>query len=391
MVDRPAATVARRVLSRLERLLPRLAAAYRTVPEYGRLPAGVLENEVLPVSREIIATFLRAVVEGREPSVENLDVLRAMGRRRLEMGVPLEPMLHVYRIAGREVFDEIVAASGGVDKEVLASLGRAWMDYIDRASSVAASSYLEASHERLRRIDAERDALLGSLLAAEDASDVAAVAAQFAVVLADAYAPLLVAGPGIAAHVDQILRTVPPGSIAGFRGGHVVVLVPDRLPSAGALTAGLEPVTVAYGAVVAPGAELVREVRRAESVLVAALATHRTGVFGPDDLLLERLVTGNAAVAETLRRTVLEPIRSADRGGLVESTLRAFLDTGSVPETAAKAVVHPNTVAYRLRSVARRTGLDPRTPRDAAVLVLALLADDVRRAVVRSTTQFTPD
>lgn len=378
--------VAHRVRARLDELLTRLAVAYRAVPEYDRLPAGVLENEVLPVSRAIIEAFLQAVVEGREPTVENLDVLKAMGRRRLEMGVPLEPMLHVYRIAGREVFDEIVAASGDADREVLASLGRAWTDYIDRASSVAASSYLQASHERLRRLDAERGALLGSLLAAEDASDVAAVAAQFAVVLASAYAPVLVAGPGIAAHVDRIVGAAPPESIAGFRGGHVILLVPDRLPPLAALTAGLGPVAVAHGTVAAPGAALAREIRRAESVLSAALAAGRTGLFGPDDLLLERLVVGNAAVAETLRRTVVQPIRASDRGGLVESTLRSFLRTGSVPETAALEHVHPNTVAYRLRTVARRTGLDPRTPEDAAVLVLALLADAVGPGVVGSTT-----
>lgn len=34
--------------------------------------------------------------------------------------------------------------------------------------------------------------------------------------------------------------------------------------------------------------------------------------------------------------------------------------------------MHPNTVAYRLKRVKELTGLDPRVPRDATMLVLAL-------------------
>lgn len=387
MPDAGAREIAARVLARLDAVIARLGTAYLAVPEYAALPEGALENEVLPVSREIVGTFLDAVVAGREPAVDAVPAIEVMGRRRLEMGVPLEPMLHVYRIAGREVFDEIAAASGPGEKDALAELGRAWMDYMDRASSAAASSYLHASHERLRRIDAERGALLDSLLAAEDASGAAAVAAQFAVALASRYAPVLIAAPGVATRVDRVTAAAPAESLTGFRGAHVLVLAPDTVPDLDALAAEVPGAIAAHGEPAEPGSALRAEVQRVQTVLAAALARGAPGWYGRDDLLLERLARADSTVADALRRTVVDPIRAADRGGLVESTLRSFLRTGSVPQTAAAEVVHPNTVAYRLRTVAERVGLDPRVPEQAAVLVTALLADDI----VRSTDDARAD
>lgn len=366
-----AADLARRVLGRIDGLLESLGSAYRTVPEYAALPDGVIEQEVLPASREIVAGFLRAAARGEETWSRGFPAAALSGRRRLEMGVPLEPMLHVYRIAGRLVFDEIAAVARPGEKDELALLGRAWIDYIDQASSVAASEYLTASHERLRRLDAQRGALLDSLLAAADASDAAAVAAEFSVALALRYVVVLVGAPAVAAHVDLLAAAAPAGSVTGVRGTHVVVLSPGEPP--GQLLAQLVPdAIVAVGSPAEPGFELASELRRAETLLAVALELGRPGWYGPDDLLLERLVRGSPSVAESLARLVLGPLRSADRGGLVESTLRAFLRTGSIPETAANEMVHPNTVAYRLRSVASRTGYDPRIPEQAAVLVLAL-------------------
>ena len=375
-----AAVVAKRVLDRLDGLLDRLGEAYRTVPEYAALPPGVIEQEVLPISREIVAGFLRAAAKGVVARAGEFPAAALSGRRRLEMGVPLEPMLHVYRIAGRLVFDELAAVTGPSEKDELAALGRGWIDYIDQASSVAASGYLEASHERLRRLDAQRGALLDSLLAAADASDAAAVAAEFSVTLAHRYVVVLVAAPAVAAHVDRIAAAAPAGSVAGVRGAHVVVLVPGSAPGP-ELAAGVPAATVAVGTASEPGLPLAADLRRTEALLGVALDGGRPGWYGPDDLPLERLAAASPHVVESLARRVLAPLRDSDRDGLVEATLRTYLATGSIPQTASIELVHPNTVAYRLRRVAERTGCDPRVPQQAALLAVALAAPEGRRPV----------
>lgn len=379
-----AAAVAQRVLDRIDGLLDRLGVAYRAVPEYAALPPGVIEDEVLPASREIVEGFLREAATGEPRRSQSFPAAAVSGRRRLEMGVPLEPMLHVYRIAGRLVFDEIAAAAGPTEKVELAVLGRGWIDYIDQASSVAASEYLHASHERLRRLDAQRGALLESLLAATDASDAAAVAAEFSVSLAHRYVVVLIAAREVSLHVDRIAAAAPAGSVTGVRGTHVVVLSPNAVPDQ-RLSRHMPGATVAVATPAEPGLDLAQALRRTESLLAVALATADPGWYGPDDLLLERLIAASPPVAESLGRRILTPLRLSDRGGLVEATLRTFLQTGSIPRTAEIETVHPNTVSYRLRRVAERTGYDPRIPAQATVLSVALLAATIN--VVDSTIE----
>jgi hypothetical protein len=366
--------VAGRVLADLDALLERLGRSYQSVPEYNALGGDVMTTEVLPVSREIIGGFLRAVVAGREPAVGDATVVETMGRRRLELGVPLEPMLHVFRIAGREVFDAIVAATAPGEEAALAALGRAWMDYIDQTTSVATTSYLDASHERLRRIDAQRGALLQGLLSATDAPDLAAVASEFAVAFAAAYVPVLVAAEGVTSGIDRIAAICAAGTLSGFRAGNVLLLVPGGVPDLAGLQREAPGATIAHGRPAAAGRALASELRQTEVLLAVAMAVDRAGAFGPDDLLVDQLLATNQRVAAALDRLVLAPLRLADRSGVVEATLRVYLDTGSVPATAKHEVVHPNTVSYRLHRVAERTGYDPRVPVQAAVLVLALAA-----------------
>ena len=108
-------------------------------------------------------------------------------------------------------------------------------------------------------------------------------------------------------------------------------------------------------------------------MLLTALAEgHLAGTFGPDDLLVEQLLLGNERVAAALRRRVLDVLASRDPGGAVTATLRTYLETGSIPETARREMVHANTVGYRLGRVRDLTGLDPRLPQESALLVLGL-------------------
>jgi DNA-binding PucR family transcriptional regulator len=137
------------------------------------------------------------------------------------------------------------------------------------------------------------------------------------------------------------------------------------LGRAGALTA--------WGRPAACGRALLEEVRQVEMLLLTSIAEgHTEGSFGPDDLLVEQLLLGNERVADALRRRVGDILLTRDGSGVLVGTLRTYLATGSIPETARREVVHVNTVAYRLGRVRELTGLDPRVPADSALLVLGL-------------------
>jgi DNA-binding PucR family transcriptional regulator len=149
----------------------------------------------------------------------------------------------------------------------------------------------------------------------------------------------------------------------------VLLLVPHRLDAPlqrrGAVAASGRPAQC--------GRALLDEVREVERLLSTALAEgHEEGAFGPDDLLVEQLLLGNERVGDALRRQVADVLVARDSSGVLLSTLRAYLETGAVPETARREHVHVNTVAYRLGRVRELTGFDPRIPQQSALLVLGL-------------------
>jgi hypothetical protein len=362
--------IASRVLADLDALVATIGVALRDeIPEYEVMTPAQMTEDVLPVTRRVVTSFFDAVVTGAPVGGRVVKSFEESGRARLEMGVPLESMLHAYRIAGRVTWHAVSNAIRPGEEHLLADLAAQWMDYIDLASSAVAKAYMSASAERLRSLDARRRELVEALLTATDPGEVAAVSLRFSTILAAAYVPVLVAGDGVASRIDALIAASPPRTLGGHRGDRVLLLVPDSDVTPPATTDAL----VAWGRPAAPGALLLAEVGQVEALLEAAVAEGRTaGAYGPDDLLVEQLLLGNDRVAAALRRRVRDLLAARDPGGAIVSTLRAYLATGSVPETARREVVHANTVAYRLGRVRDLTGLDPRVPVDAALLVLGL-------------------
>jgi hypothetical protein len=361
------------VLADLDALVATIGDALQSeIPEYAAMSPAVMAEDVLPVTRRVVTTFFDAVLADSDFDARALSGFEQSGRKRLEMGVPLESMLHAYRVAGRVTWGAVVAAVEPGEERLLGDLAGGWIGYIDQASSAVARAYMAASSDRLRHLDARRRELLEALLTATDPGEVASVSLRFSTVLAMAYVPVLVGGADVAVHIDALLAAAPKGTLGGHRGEHVLLLVPD-LGDITRLRVVAREGLLAYGRAAAPGTALCAEVTHVEELLDTALREGRdAGVYGPDDLLVEQLLLGNERVAAALRRRVHDTLLARDASGALVSTLRAYLETGSVPEVARREVVHANTVSYRLGRVRELTGLDPRVPVDATLLVLGL-------------------
>jgi hypothetical protein len=256
------------------------------------------------------------------------------------------------------------------EEAALVSLASGWIDRLDQASSRVAAGYLEASHERLRRLDARRAELADALLDATDHGEVAAVGERFAVAVAPVYRPVVLTGPDVVVRADAVLSSVPDAFV-DRRGEGLLVLLPGA-GDEGCLAVVVGADLVVTGRPTPPGRSLAEEVRRTLDLLDVAVRDGRTrGTVTVDDLPLHRLAVAAGPVADDLADRLLAPLE--DRPEL-RITLDAYLATGAIPEVAARLEVHPNTVAHRLRRVRDLTGADPRVPRDAALLVVALIA-----------------
>jgi hypothetical protein len=90
-----------------------------------------------------------------------------------------------------------------------------------------------------------------------------------------------------------------------------------------------------------------------------------------DELLAERVLSGDAAARRVMIDRIYRPLSAA--GKSLYETATAYLDGGGGLESTARVLfVHPNTVRYRLGRIAVVTGYDLSQPREAHIVRLAI-------------------
>ena len=106
-----------------------------------------------------------------------------------------------------------------------------------------------------------------------------------------------------------------------------------------------------------------------------------------DELLVERVLTGDATARRIMIDRIYRPLSAA--GKALFETATTYLDGGGGLESTARVLfVHPNTVRYRLGRIATVTGYDLSHPREAHTVRVALavgrLAESSQREWRRS-------
>ena len=178
-----------------------------------------------------------------------------------------------------------------------------------------------------------------------------------------------------AADLRRATRRASDDALVGIQGDRLVVFLGgtgDLQAAAASLLPRFGPGPVVIGPTVQSLADSARSARAALAGLAAAPAwEHAPRPVSADDLLPERVLTGDTSARRTLVEQAYRPLQ-ASTGALLE-TLSAYLGGGRSLEAAARQLyVHPNTVRYRLRKVAEVTGWDPLDPRESYVLQVAL-------------------
>ncbi|MEW1887694.1 MULTISPECIES: helix-turn-helix domain-containing protein [unclassified Streptomyces] len=316
---------------------------------------------------------------------------RRIGEVRAEQGVPLDAVLHAFRMGGAMVWQDLVdetARRHPEDVRLLVHVAADVWNFVDEHCGLVADAYRGAERRLAwRRENRHRlmtAALLDGTARVADLPDTAAALGlpedgRYAVLAlraarrshGAAHPPLeLPAGPDAVWHagVEAEYAVLSLGRADGT----------DPADALAALAAGLRVPPGARAGIgsVVDGLAAVGDARRlADTALRACPADGGTVLL--DAHLPAALVVSSPVLGAALADRVLGPLDrldAADRDVLID-TLTAWFDAdGSAPRAGARLYCHRNTVLNRLRRFEQLTGRCLTRPSDATEVSLALAA-----------------
>ncbi|QZN84747.1 CdaR family transcriptional regulator [Cellulomonas sp. C5510] len=374
---------------------------WRSVPAY---PQVVVDRADLSGQvRDSILNVLVCLMEDRAPSAAELDTAAANGERRALQGVAQAAVIQSYRNAERSLVDTFQARCARMQVPVgaLRAGQQQIVAILDQLEGAMLRTYAQMQQRIATRTVLTEPDLMNRLVSGEpiDAADLAGLVRTLGLEVTDTTRvvglALGVAGEDdvdpehvaelrhhAVAHLQSVTGSAPLSGVVREDDGRpvVVVAVPWEGPVTelgGRLAAGLDRRRTAVAAIGAVGeprrglAAVGGSCRQATGALeVGRRRGAERAVVLFRDVLLEVLALRDVRMVVNIQDRYLRPIAAHEH--LLE-TLRVHLATDlSVPETARRLVVHPNTVSYRLRRISELSGLDLHRVADVARAVLAV-------------------
>lgn len=353
-----------------------LAEMRKQIASYERLSDEVSEAGVLDTCKRNLRLWHQWLTSGGELAPRALEQLRESVRARADEGVPLEDLLHAYRIAGRLGWQIMRRHARPSEQQVLLDAAELLMLYIDALSEVVTETYL-AERERLVS-EEERGArelveriVDGTPLTAEERD----LATRLDVPLRDSYVPFAVAVPGASPrrHAALAARLRGEGRLAVTEGDRVFGLALSA-PEPGDLGEGPQALLALGDGT--PRAELATAREELQLLVDHGRRTRLEGVLTPASHALELLLARSPRIATALCQRVLEPLVRGGEGADLVHTLRTLVACHCDRARTARALhVHRNTLGYRVNRIEQLAGIDFDCPRDVACVYLALAAE----------------
>ncbi len=352
--------------------------------------AGENEYAENPMSRELLYSIVNenisALLATLAGTTDSLAAARRAGRIKAEHGIPMASLLHAYRLAGLQLWEEMMARSVGTQRtEVLLHLSSDVWGIIDRFSGAAVESYRAFVDERDRRDEQARSVMLLSLL------DGSAAPGEIGRLLRALELPghasyLVVAAERSSSGADPVpevhgrLRAVGISSAwTAWKGEYVGLIALSHRADVDRAISVVSAAATSRVGVSRPFTQLsaspsaVGQARiSVECIASPGLGIHRYG-SAPLDLLLVAQPGYGAELRDVIFARLLGP-DSADAAVLLD-TLEAWFDAdGSTADAGKRMHCHRNTVLYRLGRIAELTGRSVSRPAEASELYAALRA-----------------
>lgn len=364
------------IIARLDRedVARQMVGSFRSeIPGYRRLPTPVLELQIVEIARRNVELCFDSLSLGAPLSAEQLEPFRASARERATEGMPLEDLLHAYRLGGRLGWRALCEAATEEEQSVLVFAAEEVMRYVDEVSAAVAQAYLDERQQLVSEEERAARDLFEALIRGLDLDGrLRRLAERRGFPLSDKYHPFVARSPGGGGRRHATMAAVMrrDGTLALTEGDRVAgLLTPEariKVRPAATLT------VIGDAAGPAELAAALDEVR-----MLAELAERRgyEGTVDTSGFPLELLLLAAPRHARAIADDVLAPLEGAEgsRGSELLTTLEGFIEQELDRRRTAEVLhIHPNTLDYRLRRVRELTGLDLRRPDSIALLVLAL-------------------
>ncbi|MFD9443479.1 PucR family transcriptional regulator [Streptomyces sp. NPDC060006] len=373
---------ARILLNNLPELTDRLVAALRE-----REPAyrTALDSDPTGTWQEVHRSLRHSVGSLIDPRSTRDAALRCswkIGASRAEQGLPLDALLHAFRLGGSLIWQALVEETSRTapeDVRLLVHVAADVWNFVDEHCTLVADVYRRTERQQAWRQEHRVRLLTAALLdGTSRIADVAATAEALDLPEQARYAVIAVAGTHRGGRATVSADVLPADVRVHWHAGvdvdHGILLVGDgELPEPVVRPAA--GVRIGVGPVVA-GLAAVGDARRLADMALS-MCPDGGGTVRLTERLPAAMVMSCPELGGTLAEEVLGPLlrlEPSDRDILLD-TLEAWLECdGSAQRAGARLYCHRNTVLNRLKRCEQLTGRSLARPADMVELSLALTA-----------------
>ncbi|MFF0461811.1 helix-turn-helix domain-containing protein [Streptomyces mexicanus] len=308
-----------------------------------------------------------------------------IGATRAEQGLPLDALLHAFRLGGSLVWQRLVEETSRTapeDVRLLVHVAADVWNFVDEHCTLVADAYRQVEWQLNRRRENRARLLAAALLdGTSRIADLPEAAQALDLPEHGRYVVVAVAGGLPARCAAARAAAVPAGARVHWHTGvdvdHGIVLVGDDGPTEPAADpAGLAPgIRIGVGTPV-DGLAAVGDARRladtALSICPASGGTVRLAEHLPAAMVVSSPELGRA-LAERILGPLLR-LEPADREVLLDTLTTWLACDGSAQRAGERLYCHRNTVLNRLRRCEQLTGRSLTRPSDLVEVTLALTA-----------------
>jgi hypothetical protein len=333
----------------------------RAIPAYRRPMRGAFGRGAHTAIDQALRQFLDQMGHPIPAERPGREVYLALGRGELRSGRSLDALQLAYRIGARVAWRHFASAAraAGVDGATQALLAEAIFAYIDELSAESVEGYAREQAVDAGERQRERSALVRAVVSgAHDEVERLSGTLRWEAPRRLAILVCRYRNP------ERLAALVGEGALGGRIEEHVVVLVsdPDAPGRRGRIAQAFGSRTAALGPTVGlDEAHLSYDRAMRCSVLQEAGRIPADGLADSEEHLAALVVNADPAALADLaarRLAALDALTPMQRDRM-KTTLAAWLARhGSVPETAADLVVHPQTVRYRVARLRELLGDD---------------------------------